>query len=102
MRSGQSCISPSIIPSNLFDLLRFLTCHAPALRGKRIRDSLDVNDHVSAAMTATSATPFDSEETRDLMRVWFRLLRLDASIGVAVTQRLRVIGLSIAQFDLLS
>lgn len=51
---------------------------------------------------AKSAPSQNCEETRELMRVWFRLLRLDASIGVAVSQRLRAIGLSIPQFDLLS
>ncbi|WP_425330039.1 MarR family winged helix-turn-helix transcriptional regulator [Terrirubrum flagellatum] len=36
------------------------------------------------------------------MRVWFRLARLHATIGAAITQRLRAIGLSIPQFDALS
>lgn len=50
----------------------------------------------------TDPSPCSADETRDLMRIWFRMLRLDASIGVAVGQRLRAIGLSIPQFDLLS
>jgi DNA-binding MarR family transcriptional regulator len=35
-------------------------------------------------------------------RIWFRLLRLHQRGHAAVTQRLRAIGLSTAQFDLLS
>jgi DNA-binding MarR family transcriptional regulator len=44
----------------------------------------------------------DADENRDLMRVWFRMLRLNASIGAALGQRLREVGLSIPQFDCLS
>lgn len=36
------------------------------------------------------------------MRVWFRFLRLHQRISVAMSSRLRAIGLSIPQFDLLS
>ncbi|MBN9062798.1 MAG: MarR family transcriptional regulator [Rhizobiales bacterium] len=36
------------------------------------------------------------------MRIWLRLLRLDAGIGVGVGHRLRGLGLSIPQFDVLS
>ena len=53
-------------------------------------------------MTGKPVKDAGGDEARDMMRVWFRLLRLDSSIGVAMTQRLRAIGLSIPQFDLLS
>ena len=38
----------------------------------------------------------------DEMRVWFRFLRLHQRISLAMSMRLRAIGLSIPQFDLLS
>lgn len=50
----------------------------------------------------TAAAPCNADEMRELMRIWFRMLRLDASIGASVGQRLRAVGLSIPQFDLLS
>lgn len=36
------------------------------------------------------------------MRVWFRFLRLHQRVSTAMTARLRLIGLSVPQFDLLS
>lgn len=38
----------------------------------------------------------------DEMRVWFRFLRLHQRISLAMSARLRVLGLSVPQFDLLS
>lgn len=38
----------------------------------------------------------------DAMRVWFRFLRLHQRVTLAMTARLRVLGLSVPQFDLLS
>lgn len=38
----------------------------------------------------------------DEMRVWFRLLRLNQRNALAMSARLRMIGLSVPQFDLLS
>ncbi len=38
----------------------------------------------------------------DDMRVWFRFLRLHQHVAVAMAARLKVIGLSVPQFDLLS
>jgi len=35
-------------------------------------------------------------------RVWFRLLRAQSRFGVAMSDRLRTLGLSVAQFDILS
>jgi DNA-binding MarR family transcriptional regulator len=62
-----------------------------------------MNDHRTLrAMTSPSAPGGDAAEPRELMRIWFRMLRLNASIGAALTQRLRDIGLSAPQFDCLS
>ena len=36
------------------------------------------------------------------MRVWFRLIRLEARMQVAITERLREIGLSVPQCDVLT
>jgi DNA-binding MarR family transcriptional regulator len=36
------------------------------------------------------------------MRVWFRLIRLEARMQVAITERLRQIGLSVPQCDVLT
>lgn len=44
----------------------------------------------------------DDADMREMMRIWFRMLRLDASVGAGVGQRLRTLGLSIPQFDVLS
>jgi DNA-binding MarR family transcriptional regulator len=38
----------------------------------------------------------------DAMRVWFRFLRMHQRVSMAMTARLRTIGLSVPQFDLLS
>ena len=38
----------------------------------------------------------------DVMRVWFRFLRMHQRVSMAMTARLRTIGLSVPQFDLLS
>ncbi len=38
----------------------------------------------------------------DAMRVWFRFLRLHQRAAVAMTARLKAIGLSVPQFDLMS
>lgn len=38
----------------------------------------------------------------DAMRVWFRFLRMHQRVSMAMTARLRAIGLSVPQFDLLS
>jgi MarR family transcriptional regulator, organic hydroperoxide resistance regulator len=38
----------------------------------------------------------------DAMRVWFRFLRLHQRLSLAMTSRLKTIGLSVPQFDLLS
>lgn len=50
---------------------------------------------------ADSAKPA-SEIPADEMRAWFRFLRLHQRISLAMSTRLRGIGLSIPQFDLLS
>ncbi len=50
-------------------------------------------------MTAPSAA---ADDERDLLRVWFRMARLNARIAAAIGQRLREAGLSIPQFDALS
>jgi DNA-binding MarR family transcriptional regulator len=44
----------------------------------------------------------DAGDTVDAMRVWFRFLRLHNRVSLAMTARLKAIGLSIPQFDLLS
>ncbi len=42
-------------------------------------------------------------KTVDLaMRVWFRLIRLEARMNVAITEQLRAIGLSVPQCDVLT
>lgn len=51
-------------------------------------------------MTATR-NPGDVEAA-DEMRVWFRFLRLHQRVSLAMAARLRAIGLSVPQFDLLS
>ncbi len=44
----------------------------------------------------------EAGESTDPMKVWFRFLRLHNRVSVAMASRLRAIGLSIPQFDLLS
>jgi DNA-binding MarR family transcriptional regulator len=54
----------------------------------------------SAAARASKAT--DAGEETGALRVWFRFLRLHNRVSVTMASRLRAIGLSIPQFDLLS
>ncbi len=51
-------------------------------------------------MPATNAAPRPEPAEPD--RVWFRFLRLHARLLGQMTQRIRALGLSIPQFDLLS
>ena len=44
----------------------------------------------------------DDGSSPDPLRIWFRFVRLNRRIEGQVTQRLKVIGLSVPQFDLLS
>lgn len=44
----------------------------------------------------------DETQLPDPLRVWFRFVRLNRRVEGQVTQRLKVIGLSVPQFDLLS
>ncbi|MET0606308.1 MAG: MarR family transcriptional regulator [Beijerinckiaceae bacterium] len=53
-------------------------------------------------MTTPTLPRAEAEERRELMRIWFRMLRLNSRIGAALTQRLRDVGLSVPQFDCLS
>ncbi len=49
---------------------------------------------------ARAPTPLS--EDVDAMRLWFRFLRLHQRLSLAMTARLKRIGLSVPQFDLLS
>lgn len=51
-------------------------------------------------MPATNAAPHPEPTEPD--RVWFRFMRLHARLLGQMTQRIRALGLSIPQFDLLS
>lgn len=53
-------------------------------------------------MTTPTLPRAEAEERRELMQIWFRMLRLNSRIGAALTQRLRDVGLSVPQFDCLS
>lgn len=53
-------------------------------------------------MVHPSPTPFPAARDVDLMRVWFRFIRLHLRVSTAIAGELRSIGLSIPQFDLLS
>ncbi len=54
-------------------------------------------------MPATLAKPGPTPETpADEMRVWFRFVRLHQRISLAMAGRLKRIGLSVPQFDVLS
>jgi DNA-binding MarR family transcriptional regulator len=44
----------------------------------------------------------EAEAPADEMRVWFRFLRLHQRVSLAMSSRLKQIGLSVPQFDLLS
>ncbi len=46
--------------------------------------------------------PEPHSQTPDLLRVWFRFIRLNRRVTAAVAAELRGIGLSIPQFDVLS
>jgi MarR family transcriptional regulator, organic hydroperoxide resistance regulator len=56
---------------------------------------------MATAVARTSRAP-DTAEDMDVLRVWFRFLRLHNRVSVTMSSRLRAIGLSIPQFDLLS
>ncbi|MCU0733504.1 MAG: MarR family transcriptional regulator [Hyphomonas sp.] len=54
-------------------------------------------------MAATAnRKPAEAEAPVDEMRLWFRFLRLHQRVSLAMAARLRAIGLSVPQFDLLS
>jgi DNA-binding MarR family transcriptional regulator len=54
-------------------------------------------------MAATaSRKAAEAEVPVDVMRLWFRFLRLHQRVSLAMAARLRAIGLSVPQFDLLS
>lgn len=54
-------------------------------------------------MPAVMAKPGSAPDTpADEMRVWFRFVRLHQRISLAMSARLRCIGLSVPQFDVLS
>jgi MarR family transcriptional regulator, organic hydroperoxide resistance regulator len=52
-------------------------------------------------LTPTSSVPAHMEAT-DPLRIWFRIIRLNRRASNAVAAELRMLGLSIPQFDLLS
>ena len=52
-------------------------------------------------MTPFSSVPVDIEAT-DPLRIWFRIIRLNRRASNAVAAELKILGLSIPQFDLLS
>jgi MarR family transcriptional regulator, organic hydroperoxide resistance regulator len=56
----------------------------------------------SAAAQAVKPTADAQDPSRDPLRVWFRFLRLHQRVSIAMASRLRGVGLSIPQFDLLS
>jgi DNA-binding MarR family transcriptional regulator len=53
-------------------------------------------------VVARMQRPVEADAAIDPMKVWFRFLRLHNRVSVAMSARLRAIGLSIPQFDLLS
>jgi MarR family transcriptional regulator, organic hydroperoxide resistance regulator len=56
----------------------------------------------SAARVVQQTAGKPAAEEPDTMRVWFRFLRLHQRVSIAMASRLRAVGLSIPQFDLLS
>lgn len=53
-------------------------------------------------MPATADSTQQDEAGVDEMRVWFRFLRLHQRVSLAMASRLKALGLSVPQFDLLS
>jgi DNA-binding MarR family transcriptional regulator len=56
----------------------------------------------SLPATAVPTPPVDASASPDVLRAWFRFLRLHQRITVRAAREYRRIGLSIPQFDLLS
>ncbi len=53
-------------------------------------------------MSKLAKIPVDPAQSVDAIRVWFRLLRLHARLTVAMAERLRTIGISVPQCDVLT
>ncbi|MDJ1157732.1 MarR family transcriptional regulator [Chelatococcus sp. SYSU_G07232] len=53
-------------------------------------------------MAGVTEAPVAAERDVNLLRVWFRFIRMERRLFAAIGLRLREIGLSIPQFDLLS